>query len=241
MYLITSSGGFFPIFPFFLYFSISFRISSRGRPCFFRNGGQIFIFQLGPGNAMALGDLFPHGSISRFHCFLPALQGEPPADMLPDSQRRGVPEQQLHHLFFVLPSAHTSQKDTGTALFHPHRDRIDLQAPASNSASSAKPTASAVMSSRLQDSSAISSPVSAVSPRKARMQLARSKSFLPIPYPIFDVVITGISRNSLTKCFKRAAPVGVQSSPCTWVLYAGIPCKIWAVAGAGTGRIPWAQ
>ena len=47
--------------------------------------------------------------------------------MLPDAQRRGVPEQQLHHLFFVLPSAHTSQKDTGTALFHPHRDRIDLQ------------------------------------------------------------------------------------------------------------------
>ena len=56
-----------------------------------------------------------------------------------------------------------------------------------------------------------------------------------------DVVITDISRNSLTKCFKRAAPVGVQSSPCTWVLYTGIPCKIWAVAGAGTGRIPWAQ
>ena len=76
---------------------------------------------------MALGDLFPHGSISRFHSFLPALQGEPPADMLPDSQRRGVPEQQLHHLFFVLPSAHTGQKDTWTALFHPHRDRIDLQ------------------------------------------------------------------------------------------------------------------
>ena len=105
------------------------------------------------------------------------------------------------------------------------------------------PSQEAIMchGNRLQDSSAISSPVSAVSPRKARTQLARSKSFLPIPYPIFDVVITGISRNSLTKCFKRAAPVGVQSSPCTWVLYTGIPCKIWAVAGAGTGRIPWAQ
>ena len=30
---------------------------------------------------------------------------------------------------------------------------------------------------------------------------------------IADVRITGISRNSVTKCFKSAAPVGVQSSP----------------------------
>ncbi len=166
MYLITSSGGFF-YFSFFLYFSISFRISSRGRPVFFAMAARSSYSSLVLVTPWPRDFFFPHGSISRFHSFLPALRGEPPADMLPDAQRRGVPEQQLHHLFFVLPSAHTSQKDTGTALFSspqgPYRPpglRLRTAPPP------AKPTASAVMSSRLQDSSAISSPASAVSPQK---------------------------------------------------------------------------
>ena len=52
-----------------------------------------------------------------------------------------------------------------------------------------------------------------VSPRKARSILAAGNSFVPTPMPIFSVAITGIGPKEDAKCFKRAAPVGVQSSP----------------------------
>ena len=54
-------------------------------------------------------------------------------------------------------------------------------APAASSSSSAKPTASPVMSSTLQLSSVTVSPAEPLSPSIARTQFAASKSFLPMP------------------------------------------------------------
>jgi len=53
--------------------------------------------------------------------------------------------------------------------------------------------------------------------------------------------MTGISQKSETKYLSRAAPVGVQSSELILPEYTGISFKIYAVAGAGTGSMPWAQ
>ena len=97
------------------------------------------------------------------------------------------------------------------------------------------------MSSTLQRSSRTQSVSSAVSPSIARKQFAISKSLLPIPYPTAVVRRTGISPNRVTKYFSSAAPVGVHSSLRISPLYMGMPRSRYAVAGAGTGRMPCAQ
>ncbi len=53
--------------------------------------------------------------------------------------------------------------------------------------------------------------------------------------------MSGIGPKPVTKCLSSAAPVGVQSSPRTSPPYIGTPSRMRAVAGAGTGRTPWAQ
>ena len=68
----------------------------------------------------------------------------------------------------------------------------------------------------LHTSSTISPFVSStVSPRKARTQLACSNVFVPIPTPAASTDITGMGPKEAAKWVSKAAPVGVQSSPCT--------------------------
>ena len=69
----------------------------------------------------------------------------------------------------------------GRFFFMPAATVQTSSAPASSSRSCAKPSASGVMSSRLQVSSATSPPPSCVCPSIARTQFAISKSFLPMP------------------------------------------------------------
>ena len=70
---------------------------------------------------------------------------------------------------------------------------------------------------------------------------AVSRSRLPVPIPVFSTVITGMEPKELTKCFKRAAPVGVHSSNGISPVYQGMPLSRISVAGAGTGRMPCAH
>ena len=56
-----------------------------------------------------------------------------------------------------------------------------------------------------------------------------------------STVMAGIPPKDWTKCFSSAAPVGVHSSLWMAPLYQGMPRSSSAVAGAGTGRVPWAQ
>ena len=53
--------------------------------------------------------------------------------------------------------------------------------------------------------------------------------------------MAGIWPKSCTKCFKSAAPVGVQSSASISPAQTGMPSSSAAVAGAGTGSTPCAQ
>ena len=70
------------------------------------------------------------------------------------------------------------------------------------------------MSSMLHTSSTISPLASwAVSPQKARTQLACSNSLVPTPTPTALVTMTGMGPNFWAKWTSRAAPVGVHSSP----------------------------
>ena len=85
----------------------------------------------------------------------------------------------------------------------------------------AKPRASPVMSSRLAFSSqtwSLGPSAVPVSHRKARTQLARPKSLLPIPYPVARMVQGGMGPKEAAKERSSAAPVGVHSSPGTWLM-----------------------
>ena len=42
---------------------------------------------------------------------------------------------------------------------------------------------------------------------------AASKFFVPVPYPAAETLMSGISPKPVLKCFRSAAPVGVQSCP----------------------------
>ena len=79
------------------------------------------------------------------------------------SRHRTVSTVPGRDFFMVTGAAHTSS------------------APAFSSVSMAKAMSSAVISSTLQLSSATWPPVSAVSPQKARRQLAASNSLVPMP------------------------------------------------------------
>ena len=90
------------------------------------------------------------------------------------------------------------------------------RAPCSSRREQAKARASGVMSSMLHTSSRISPLASsAVSPRKARTQLACSNCLVPMPTPTARAVITGMGLKDWAKWVSRAAPVGVHSSPRT--------------------------
>ena len=118
-------------------------------------------------------------------------------------------------------------------------------APPESSACAANDTASPVMSSILQRSSAtLSRQLSGglpSSPRNERTQFARSKRFEPMPQPTHDTRIVGMEENSPAKCFRSAAPVGVQSSLSISPAYIGMSWSRRAVAGAGTGSMPCAH
>ena len=49
-----------------------------------------------------------------------------------------------------------------------------------------------------------------------------------------------MGRKLSASVFSSAAPVGVHSSASTPPVVTGTPSSRWAVAGAGTGRRPWA-
>ena len=72
-------------------------------------------------------------------------------------------------------------KMPGRFFFMPTLVQYTSSAPASSNRSIAKPMTSPVQSSRLQESSRISSVGASISPSIARTQFAAGKSFVPIP------------------------------------------------------------
>ena len=63
---------------------------------------------------------------------------------------------------------------------------------------------------------------------------------VPQPYPQSSTTPAGMGPKRPAKARSRAAPVGVQSSAAISPGAVGTPASRWAVAGAGTGRRPWA-
>src|ERR1035438_2385832 len=67
------------------------------------------------------------------------------------------------------------------------------------------------------------------------------KSLVPAPYPALSIVIAGNEAKREANVFTMAAPVGVTSSTGGPDEYTGAFCNNFNVAGAGTGRVPWAH
>ena len=114
-------------------------------------------------------------------------------------------------------------------------------APFSSNSSIAKPISSGVASSILHLSSLMRGSSSPPSPRKARRQFAAPKSRVPRPTPMALTSISGMFPKLSAKCLSSAAPVGVHISPLSSPAYTGMPFSSAAVAGAGTGSMPWAH
>ena len=85
------------------------------------------------------------------------------------------------------------------------------------------------------------SPAQSPAPNTAYTQLGRPKSLVPMPQPTDAGDSAGRGPNAAAKWASSAAPVGVHSSPVTGPGQVGIPARRFSVAGAGTGKTPWAQ
>ena len=97
-------------------------------------------------------------------------------------------------------------------------------------------TSSTFVSSNTTDSSCASAEDS---PIKTRRMFARgAKSMLPPPDPILSIVIAGSGPNESARTLTKAAPVGVVSSASIGTAASGMPRRISAVPGAGTGQMP---
>ena len=74
---------------------------------------------------------------------------------------------------------------------------------------------------------------------KIRSTFARSGNVMvPQPHPIDSIVIAGSGPNPSASTFTIAAPVGVVSSASIGTTVSGMPFRISAVPGVGTGQIP---
>lgn len=148
--------------------------------------------------------------------------------------------------FASSAGAHRSDRQVAGRLFFITMGvRCTSMAPCSMRNSSAAPRCSAVMSSMLHCKSLAGALWPAASSRDrarcTRRTLGMSRSRCPTPTPVCSVAMAGAAVKRSARTDRMAAPVGVAVSAWTAPRVVGTPCKSSTVAGAGTGKRPWAQ
>ena len=155
-------------------------------------GGEILVFRLARMRSIPMAALDTHRTQGRVDGYDFPIENVSLAERLAHAKGRRVAEDAPGEFFRIFRRADAAEEMARRPFFIEMGVTKTSFAPDFKSSSQAKASASPVMSSRLQRSSAMVSEAPSSSPSMARTQLAASKSFLPMPYPMDFTRMTGM-------------------------------------------------